>query len=174
MAPRHGLGQTAGKSVTELGVEPFEQTRNVDYSQPIANGPNSVGFDEYFGISASLDMVPYTFIENDHVTAPPTEDRAFEMILGDATRPTRKGPAAPGFEPIDVLPRLTERAIATIDARAMLVRSAASRSFCMCHSPLRTLPSSPLPSGGASWRLNPYADFVMQTDAAHWTDCRLH
>lgn len=155
-----------GKSVTELGVEPFEQTRNVDYSQPIANGPNSVGFDEYFGISASLDMVPYTFIENDHVTAPPTEDRAFEMILGDATRPTRKGPAAPGFEPIDVLPRLTERAIATIDARASARKERGQPFFLYVplaspHTPVIATPEWRGKSG-----LNPYADFVMQTDAA--------
>ena len=31
--------------------------------------PNAQGFDYYFGIAASLDMVPYTFIENDRVTA---------------------------------------------------------------------------------------------------------
>src|SRR5947209_5213927 len=64
-----------GKRVTELNIEPREQVFNVEYDRPIKNGPNSVGFDYYFGISASLDMVPYTFVENDRVTASPTEDR---------------------------------------------------------------------------------------------------
>src|SRR5947208_698156 len=36
----------------------------VDYTKPIRNGPLSVGFDHYFGISASLDMPPYLFIED--------------------------------------------------------------------------------------------------------------
>src|SRR5438874_8593138 len=42
--------------------------RSVDFTRPIRNGPTQVGFDYYFGISASLDMVPYTFIEGDQVT----------------------------------------------------------------------------------------------------------
>ena len=37
----------------------------VDYSGPITNGPLTVGFDDYFGISASLDMPPYLFIRRD-------------------------------------------------------------------------------------------------------------
>ena len=55
------------KKVSELNIEPREQVFNVEYDKPIKNGPNAVGFDYYFGISASLDMVPYTFIENDKV-----------------------------------------------------------------------------------------------------------
>src|SRR5258708_1690691 len=52
-----------GKDVSELNIETVEQVHNVDFAQPIKNGPNSVGFDYYYGISASLDMVPYTLIE---------------------------------------------------------------------------------------------------------------
>src|SRR5206468_7134994 len=54
-----------GKSVAELDVESPDQVWSVDYGRPIADGPTSVGFDEYFGIAASLDMVPYTFIRDD-------------------------------------------------------------------------------------------------------------
>src|SRR4051812_7864195 len=68
-----------GKGVTELNIEPREQVFNVEYDKAIKNGPNAVGFDYYFGISASLDMVPYTFIENDKVTVNPTEDRDFPL-----------------------------------------------------------------------------------------------
>ena len=45
-----------GKDVAELNIESASQVHNVDYSKPIKNGPNSVGFDYYYGISASLDM----------------------------------------------------------------------------------------------------------------------
>jgi arylsulfatase A-like enzyme len=38
-----------------------------DYSKPLSPGPNEVGFDYFFGIPASLDMPPYTFVENDRV-----------------------------------------------------------------------------------------------------------
>jgi arylsulfatase A-like enzyme len=33
----------------------------------IENGPNAVGFDYYFGISASLNMSPHAYIENNHM-----------------------------------------------------------------------------------------------------------
>ena len=86
-----------GKDVTELEIEKPEQNWNVDYSKPIANGPTSVGFDYYFGIAASLDMVPYTYLENDHVVAFPAIEASYPM-MGD--RPdgakTRKGPAGEG------------------------------------------------------------------------------
>jgi hypothetical protein len=100
------------------GDRPREQVFNVEYAMPIKNGPNAVGFDYYFGISASLDMVPYAFIENDKVTANPTEDRAFRMRADNATRLTRKGPAAPGFEAVDVLPTLAKAAVSYLEKRA--------------------------------------------------------
>jgi arylsulfatase A-like enzyme len=44
---------------------------DVDFTEPLRGGPTDHGFNRYFGISASLDMPPYVWIENDHVTAPP-------------------------------------------------------------------------------------------------------
>src|SRR2546430_903600 len=69
-----------GKQVEALSIEKPEQVWSVDFKKPIANGPNAVGFDYYFGIAASLDMVPYTFIENDRVTVVPTKDVSFPMM----------------------------------------------------------------------------------------------
>src|SRR3954471_17457575 len=90
----------------------------VDFAQPIRNGPNAVGFDYYFGISASLDMVPYTFIENDRVKVVPTVAKSFPMMLGRTGGQTRKGLAAETFEAIDVLPTLTRTALDYIGQRA--------------------------------------------------------
>ena len=42
-----------------------------DPSPVIVNGPTTRGFDSYFGISASLDMPPFAFIENDRFTCYP-------------------------------------------------------------------------------------------------------
>ena len=39
----------------------------VDYSKSIAGGPTTLGFDQFFGLSASLDMPPFVFIEGDRV-----------------------------------------------------------------------------------------------------------
>jgi arylsulfatase A-like enzyme len=152
-----------GKEVTELNIETAEQVWNVDYSQPIANGPNSVGFDYYFGISASLDMVPYTYIENDRVVALPTLDRSFAMMHGRSGGQTRKGPAAPGFEAADVLPQLTAKAVEYIGQRGPAARE--GKPFFL-YLPLAS-PHTPI-APTSEWQgksgLNPYADFVMQTD----------
>ncbi|TLX71804.1 hypothetical protein E9993_19690 [Labilibacter sediminis] len=37
---------------------------DVDFTKPIMNGPLDIGFDYYFGISASLNMPPHAYIEN--------------------------------------------------------------------------------------------------------------
>ena len=100
-----------GQTVAELNIESREQAWSVDFTQPHTNGPTSVGFDSYFGIAASLDMVPYVFIKDDRVTVQPTEDRELEMIQGEPKEFTRKGPAAPGFTGYEVLPTLTKKAV---------------------------------------------------------------
>jgi arylsulfatase A len=151
------------KKVTELGIEPRDQVFNVEYDKPIKNGPTAVGFDHYFGISASLDMVPYTFIENDKVTANPTEDRDFPFLPGRTTGPRcRKGPAAPGFEAENVLPELTKRAVAYLGERAR------AKTPFFLYMPLASPHTPILPT--KEWQgksgLTPYADFVMATDAA--------
>ena len=50
----------------------------VDFSKRIEKTPTSNGFDYFFGISASLDMPPYVFIENDRVVELPTSMLEFE------------------------------------------------------------------------------------------------
>lgn len=137
---------------------------NVDFTKPIANGPNSVGFDYYFGISASLDMVPYTFIENDRVTALPTVDKQFAMMLGRPRGQTRKGPGAEKFDAMDVLPTLTSKAVQYIGQRAADAK--AGKPFFL-YLPLNAphTPILPTPEWQGKSGLNPYADFVMQTDA---------
>lgn len=154
-----------GKEVTELSVETKDQVHSVDYAQPIKNGPNSVGFDYYYGISASLDMVPYTFIENDHVTVLPTVDKSFPFTEGRESHPTRPGPAAPGFEPRDVLPTLTRKAVDYIGQRAPDAQS--GKPFFL-YLPLNS-PHTPI-APSAEWQgksgISPYADFVMETDWA--------
>jgi arylsulfatase A len=128
--------------------------KKIDYSQPIQGGPTAVGFDYFFGISASLDMVPYAYIENERVTEAPT------VVKGWA----RKGPAAPGFEGIDVLPTLTKRAVNYIVRQAPAAKQ--GKPFFL-YLPLTSphTPILPTPEWQEKSGLNKYADFVMQTDA---------
>ncbi len=153
-----------GQTVAELNIESREQAWSVDFTQPHRNGPLSVGFDHYFGIAASLDMVPYCFIQGDRVTAQPTEDRALAMVHGKADQTTRLGPAAPGFTGYEVLGTLIDQAIAWIQEKA--AAAAAGQPFFL-YLPLASPHTPILPN--PAWRgksgLNAYADFVMETDA---------
>jgi len=150
-----------GKAITELGVEAPDQVWNVDYAKPFGGGPTTLGFDRFFGISASLDMVPYTYLENDRVVALPTEERTWPMHPGYVFD-CRLGPAAPGFEVADVLPELTRQ------AEAFIAEESRRGGPFFLYLPLPS-PHTPL-APTAEWKgrsgLNLYADFVMQTDAA--------
>ena len=124
----------------------------VDWLKPILNGPTTLGFDYYYGISASLDMPPFVFIENDRVTAIPTTEKRWQ----------RTGPAAESFEAIDVMPELTRKAAGWLEQRA-----AEKKPFFLylAYSAPHT-PILPTKEWQGKSGLNAYADFVMQTDAA--------
>ncbi len=126
----------------------------VDYTQPILNGPNSVGFDEFFGISASLDMPPYLFIENDHAAGVPTVAKTW----------IRTGPAHKDFEAVDVLPTLARKAVDYIERCAP--GASAGQPFFL-YLPLNAphTPIVPTPEWQGKSGLSPYADYVMQVDA---------
>ena len=136
---------TDGKAAEENG-------KNTDWKGQIKNGPTAVGFDKYWGISGSLDMPPYIWIENDRFVGECTTRKAFP----------RKGPAHKDFEPIDVLPTLTERAVSSIAEEAKT-----GQPFFI-YLPLNSPHSPIVPSkefqGKSS--LGPYGDFVMETDWA--------
>lgn len=158
-----GMDWARKGEVTELGIESAAQVNNVDYMKPIANGPTTVGFDTYYGISASLDMVPYCFIEDDHVVENPTETMKLAMNgSGGKMSFTREGPGSPGFRGEDVLPSLTKRAVTIINEKAK------KGSPFFIYMPLNSPHTPILPS--EKWQgksgISLYADFVMETDDA--------
>ena len=128
----------------------------IDYTKPIADGPTSVGFDYFFGISASLDMPPYVYIENELATVLP--DRIIPASEGKAF--WRKGPIAPDFRHEDVLPAFTRRALDWI------TRSARQEQPFFLYFPLPAPHTPILP--GAEFRgrsgTNAYGDFCLQVD----------
>ena len=152
--------------VEELNIEKPDQVGNVDFAKPVTNGPNSVGFDYYYGISASLDMVPYTFIENDHVAKlPDANDMKFPMMTGREGAFTRVGPGAKDFDAADVLPSLAKKAVQLIKGRA--IETLKHPPFFI-YMPLNAphTPINPTKEWLGKSGLNPYADFVMETDWA--------
>ncbi|WP_157606180.1 sulfatase family protein [Schlesneria paludicola] len=135
----------------------------VDYRQPFRNGPLSVGFNRYFGIAASLDMVPYTFLDNDRVAVIPTVDKEFPMLLGREQGQTRRGPAAADFDAAQVLPTLTGHVIEYLKQHAAI----GSKPF-FCYVPLASPHTPIVPT--KQWQghsgTNHYGDFVEETDDA--------
>ena len=127
-------------------------------SGSIQEGPTTHGFDYYFGISASLDMAPFSFIENDHFTESPTAMKSMLWIGGKEE--ARRGPTAPGFESVQVLPALVRKSAEWIESRKdhpFLLYLALNSP----HTPLTRTREWKGKSG-----LGDYADYVMQTDAA--------
>jgi arylsulfatase A len=134
--------------------KPFADLSLVDYTSPITDGPLDHGFDHYYGISASLDMFPFVWI-NDRL---PTEIATVEKTF------LRKGPAGVKFEAIDVQSGITEHTIAYITERAPAAK--AGTPF-FAYVPLAAPHTPIVPT--AEWQgksgINPYADFVRQVDA---------
>lgn len=131
-------------------------SRDVDFSQPIEDGPTSVGFDYFYGLSASLDVEPYVYVENDRVTALPNRDiparRGKEQV--------RAGVISPDFVHRDVLSRLTQRAVSYIDEQAE-----GDEPFFL-YFPLTAphLPIIPIDEFLGKSGTNTYGDFCLQVD----------
>lgn len=76
----------------EFAEQPdFAHSEGMDFKETIENSPVSAGFDYYYGISGSLDMPPYVYIENDRFTAVPDHvtkglGKGFWRLVGSSTR----------------------------------------------------------------------------------------
>jgi len=134
----------------------------IDFTKPIGRTPITQGFDSFFGISASLDMPPYTFIENDHVVAQPTIKRGY--MQGADGKHTRVGPQAPGFVAEDVLPTLTGRAVDYLDHTAASAQDG-KPFFLYLALPTPHTPIAPTAEWLGKSGMNYYADYVMESDA---------
>jgi len=139
-----------GLAGTKTDKDPW----SVDYTKPLTNGPITRGFDYFFGISGSLDMFPFVYIENDRMVGIPTLDKNI----------FRKGPAEKDFEGVDVLPKLFEKARTYINEQAEGARSG-KPFFLYLPLPAPHTPIVPTKELQGKSGINSYADFVMQVDA---------
>ena len=101
---------------------------NVDFSQPIGNGPIARGFDHYFGTIVP-NYPPYCFIENDRTVGIPTVPTAG----GNFNIP---GPKVPDWQLENILPEITKQAVQWIEDKAK-----ANKSFFRIN--VSTLPCCP-------------------------------
>lgn len=138
----------------------FRQGREVDFSVPVNGGPQDVGFDTFFGISASLDMSPYSFIRGNRVTVLPnieTQENRDGMFMNQV-----EGVTDQSFRLEDVLPRIGD------EASRRIRESARSGVPFFVYFPLTSphLPVVPTPDVSGLSEAGDYGDFVVETDRA--------
>ena len=136
-------GKPAAKDKTEAGS-------NVDWTGVISDGPVDRGFDYFYGISASLDMDPYIYIENDRFVGECTTQKAFHRL----------GPSHADFEAVDVLPEIGRKTVEFIQRQEKGKPFFAYVAFTSPHTPI-----VPSPEWQGKSELGAYGDFTMQTDA---------
>ena len=149
------------------GATPDRATNNekapldwIDYGGRIADGPTHHGFTDYFGLTASLDMRDYVYIDGDRVLELPTTTIAGVPSAVPAFH--RPGRAGASFRPERVLGDLTSRAVRYVRDRG------ASQTPFFLYLALSSPHTPVLPGAAFAGRtgLGPYADFVAETDAA--------
>lgn len=134
-----------------LGMDfPTGEGEETDWTGRIEKGPTSNGFDYFYGISASLDMPPYIYIENDRFVGECTTTKAFH----------RKGAAHKDFEAVDVLPTISRKTVDFIHNQTLDKPFFAYVALTSPHTPI--VPSEEY-QGKTS--LGEYGDFCVQTDA---------
>ncbi len=93
------------------------QSKDIDWSKPIAGGPLQRGFDYYFG-DGTINFPPYAWIENDQVIEAPTEEMNIDSIGFDTKEGRwefRPGPKVKDWNPYEVLPTLTKKTVEWIN-----------------------------------------------------------
>ena len=136
--------------------------KKTDYNKQLVPGPNALGFDYFYGIPASLDMTPYCYIENDRAVTKPTLTTEAGKASEDGW--WRAGAIAPGFKHVEVLPRLTEKAVDYIDKHT--AKSPDRPFFIYFALPAPHTPIAPADFVKGRSKAGGYGDFVVEVD---WT-----
>lgn len=133
-----------------------DSTGTADMTEPITGGPVALGFDYFYGITASLDIPPYVYIENDRITA--TSIDTVEAETGK--RFWRRGPVGNDFKHEEVLPKLTEKAVGYINERSKTDQP----FFLYFPLPAPHTPILPTETFQGKSETNAYGDFVLMVD----------
>lgn len=142
-----------------LGWDWHKTDTEIDFTKPVKNGPDINGFDQYYGHCGSLDMPPYVWVDTGQVTAVPDREEGVTK-QEDPYGWYRKGPIGSDFKIEAVLPHLFDKSIAHVNDRAKTEKP----FFLYLALPAPHTPIVPVAPFKGSSGINPYADFVIQTD----------
>ena len=143
----------------EEGVN-FDQ---FDWEKPIADGPLAHGFDHYFGDTV-INFPPYAWIQDNRMLQIPDtqKDDKLWKPLKEGNWECRPGPMVTGWDPYEVLPEMTRRAVSYIESR----KDADKPFFLYFAFPSPHAPIVPTEEFEGTSQAGPYGDLVVQTD---WT-----
>lgn len=79
--------------------------QNTDWKGKIGRGPNTEGFDYYYGLPGSIDMDPFIFIENDR----------FDGVCTTVKQFISRGPATADFDAKNALQTIGRKALEFLD-----------------------------------------------------------
>lgn len=144
---------------------PVEESKT-NWQEPLVPGPIDHGFDEFFGIPASLDMEPYVYVRGSHPEQQATEQiEASAQARGGGEGFWRAGPIAPDFRHIEVLPRVIDEATDFISRQAQAQSSTDAKPFFVyLPLPAPHKPWLPTEEFGGRSDAGPYGDFVAMVD----------
>lgn len=132
-----------------------------DWSKPIPNGPLAQGFDYYYG-DGTINFPPFAFVENDRLVEAPTmmvDTERFEAIP-EGSWEFRPGPMAADWNPYEVLPKLTDKAVEWIGNQQ------ADQPFFLYFAwPSPHAPIVPNKAFRGTSEAGPYGDYVCESDA---------
>jgi arylsulfatase A len=131
------------------GAFPPAELSNIDWEGTINGGPVDLGFDSWFGITASLDFPPYVWIRDRNWVGEGTHSKAF----------ARPGPASEDFEAIDVLDKLVAESVQYISEY-----NSEKPFFIYMPLPSPHTPIVPSKKWQGKSGIGRYGDFMMQTD----------
>lgn len=130
-----------------------------DFSKPVKGGPADNGFDDFFGIVASLDFPPYVYVQDRHPTTTDVGWLDPEARGYTGKRMMRAGEIGADLVPEDVLPECTRRACRTIRERGQ-----SDQPFFL-YFPLSAPHTPILPEQFAGRSgTNEYGDFCLMVD----------
>lgn len=137
------------KLLEEGGAHDPAKLSNIKWDGTIGGGPVDLGFDSWFGITASLDFPPYVWIRDRNFVGKGTHAKAFH----------RPGPASEDFEAIEVLDKLAAESVQFISAY-----DSDKPFFAYLPLPSPHTPIVPTKKWQGKSGIGKYGDFVMQTD----------
>ena len=151
------LGLGWQRSDQKATGDPKHNASGIDHAKPLTAGPLTLGFDYFFGCSASWDMPPYAWIENNSLI-----DSDLVPTKKKANGFGRAGLRSKKMKPESALPDLTAKAISYIKNTATEHKE--KPFFLYFPLPSPHTPVAPNEGFLGKSKAGKYGDFVFETD----------